>query len=64
MPRTVLVDLEPGVINAVRSEKSMGSLFNPDTFVSAQNGAGNNFAKGYFSEGSELIDDILDQARK
>ena len=64
VPRTVLIDLEPGVLNAVRSQKAMGALFNPDTFISAQNGAGNNFAKGYFSEGCELIEDILDQTRK
>lgn len=42
----------------------MGRLFNPDNFVGAQDGAGNNWAKGYFSYGSELIDEVLDQVRR
>ena len=60
----MLVDLEPGVHNAIISNKSTGTLFNPDSFVNAQNGAGNNWAKGFFNEGSEIIDDVLDQVRK
>jgi tubulin beta len=42
----------------------MGRLFHPDGFVGAQNGAGNNWAKGYYSEGSELIEQVMDQIRK
>lgn len=42
----------------------MGKFFNPDSYVSGQNGAGNNWAKGYYSEGSEIIDMVLDQVRK
>ena len=64
MPRSVLVDLEPGVLGQVQSDKKMGRLFNPDNFISAQDGAGNNWAKGYMSNGSEIIDDVLDQVRK
>ena len=64
VPRSVLVDLEPGVLNAVQSDKRMGRLFNPDNFIAAQDGAGNNWAKGYFSNGAEIAEDILDQVRK
>jgi len=60
VPRSVLVDLEPGVLGQVQSDKKMGRLFNPDTFVSAQDGAGNNWAKGYFSYGPEIIEEVLD----
>jgi tubulin beta len=42
----------------------MGRFFSPDSFIHAQNGAGNNWAKGYYSEGSELVEPILDQVRK
>jgi hypothetical protein len=45
VPRAVLVDLEPGTMDAVRSSP-LGSLFRPDNFVFGQNGAGNNWAKG------------------
>jgi tubulin beta len=59
-----MVDLEPGVLNAVQSCQKMGSLFRPDNFLSAHNGAGNNWAKGFFTEGAELIEDVLDKIRK
>lgn len=42
----------------------MGKLFHPDFFIDAQDGAGNNWAKGYFSYGAEIIDQVLDQIRK
>jgi tubulin beta len=45
VPRAVLVDLEPGTMEAVRSGP-VGSLFRPDNFVFGQSGAGNNWAKG------------------
>jgi len=64
VPRSVLIDLEPGVLNAVQSNNEMGKLFNPDSFISSQNGAGNNWAKGYFSEGAEIVEDVMDQIRK
>lgn len=39
-------------------------LFNPDTFVFGQGGAGNNWAKGMYTEGAELADPVLDVVRK
>ena len=30
----------------------------------AQTGAGNNWAKGHYTEGAELIDSVLDVVRK
>lgn len=45
VPRAVLVDLEPGTMDSVRSGP-LGNLFRPDNFVFGQNGAGNNWAKG------------------
>ena len=55
VPRSVLVDLEPGVLGQVQSDKKMGRLFNPDNFISAQDGAGNNWAKGHYTEGIYYI---------
>ena len=42
----------------------MGKLFRPDSFVFGQTGAGNNWAKGHYTEGAELIDSVLDVVRK
>lgn len=45
VPRAVLVDLEPGTMDSVRSGP-LGGLFRPDNFIFGQSGAGNNWAKG------------------
>lgn len=41
-----------------------GALFRPDNFVFGQSGAGNNWAKGHYTEGAELVDAVLDVVRK
>jgi tubulin beta len=63
VPRAVLVDLEPGTGEAIRASP-YGALFRPDNFVHAQNGAGNNWAKGHYTEGAELVDSVLEVVRK
>ena len=42
--RSVLVDLEPGTMDAIRAGP-FGRTFRPDNFVHGQGGAGNNWAK-------------------
>ncbi|MCQ6264024.1 hypothetical protein MLD55_19075, partial [Alcanivorax sp. MM125-6] len=63
VPRSVQVDLEAGVCDRLRSGP-LGSLFRPDTFMTADSGAGNNWAKGYYTEGAELVDSVLDVVRR
>nr|CAH7723955.1 unnamed protein product [Callosobruchus chinensis] len=63
VPRAILVDLEPGTMDSVRSGP-YGQLFRPDNFVFGQSGAGNNWAKGHYTEGAELVDSVLDVVRK
>ena len=54
VPRAVLVDLEPGTMDSVRSGP-YGQVFRPDNFVFGQSGAGNNWAKGHYTEGKTQI---------
>ncbi|KAK8918595.1 Tubulin beta-1 chain [Platanthera zijinensis] len=63
VPRAVLMDLEPGTMDSLRSGP-FGQIFRPDNFVFGQSGAGNNWAKGHYTEGAELIDSVLDVVRK
>ncbi|VCW97115.1 unnamed protein product, partial [Gulo gulo] len=63
VPRAALVDLEPGTMDSVRSGP-FGHLFRPDNFIFGQTGAGNNWAKGHYTEGAELVDSVLDVVRK
>jgi len=63
VPRAILMDLEPGTMDSVRAGP-FGQIFRPDNFVFGQSGAGNNWAKGHYTEGAELIDSVLDVVRK
>jgi len=63
VPRSIMLDLEPGTMEAIKTGP-MGKLFKPSNFVFAQSGAGNNWAKGHYTEGAELIDSVLDVVRK
>ena len=54
VPRAVLVDLEPGTMDSVRSGP-YGQVFRPDNFVFGQSGAGNNWAKGHYTEGKNTF---------
>ena len=57
VPRAVLVDLEPGTMDSVRSGP-FGQIFRPDNFVFGQSGAGNNWAKGHYTEGKSILIEI------
>ncbi|XP_028392739.1 tubulin beta chain-like [Dendronephthya gigantea] len=63
VPRGILVDLEPGALDTIRAGP-YGQVFKPDNFVFGQNGTGNNWAKGHYTEGAELIDNVVDIIRK
>lgn len=52
-----------GVLDSLRSN-SIGELFKPDNFIFGQNGAGNCWAKGHYTEGSLIIDNVMDCVRK
>ena len=58
-----MLDLEPSVLDQIYSS-DVGSLFKPDAAVRGTSGAGNNWAKGHYTEGAELIDAVLDVVRK
>jgi len=63
IPRAVLVDLEPGTMDVIKAS-SIGPVFKPDNMVFGNNGAGNNWAKGHYTEGAELVESVLDRIRQ
>ncbi len=63
VPRAAMIDLEPGVIDSIKGSK-FGELFRPDNFVMGQSGAGNNWAKGYYTEGAEFVEQCMDIVRR
>jgi tubulin gamma len=60
VPRALLIDLEPRVVNKV-ANGPMRNLFNPENLFIASNGggAGNNWASG-FRQGEENHEQVLD----
>jgi tubulin beta len=63
VPRAALVDLEPGTLDVIKANE-IGKMFKPDNFVFGASGAGNNWAKGHYTEGAELIDEVVDVVRR
>ncbi|KAF9183115.1 alpha-tubulin [Haplosporangium sp. Z 767] len=63
VPRTVLVDLEETVVDEVRTGRYK-SLFHPESLITHREDASNNYARGHYTVGKELIDPIMDRVRK
>ncbi|XP_045392218.1 tubulin alpha-8 chain-like [Lemur catta] len=63
VPRAVFVDLEPSVIDWIRTG-IYRRLFHPEQLISGKEDAANNYARGHYSVGKELIDLVLERVRK
>ena len=63
VPRCVFLDLEPTVIDEVRTG-TYGQLFHPEQLISGKEDAANNFARGHYTIGKEIVDLCLDRIRK
>uniref|UniRef100_A0A3Q1EUJ7 Tubulin alpha chain n=1 Tax=Acanthochromis polyacanthus TaxID=80966 RepID=A0A3Q1EUJ7_9TELE len=63
VPRAVFVDLEPSVIDEVRTG-TYRQLFHPEQLITGKEDAANNYARGHYTIGKEIIDLVLDRLRK
>lgn len=63
VPRSIMVDLEPSVIDEVRNG-SYGSLYHPDNLITGKEDAANNFARGKYTIGNNYIPNVMDKIRK
>merc|ERR1712099_206628 len=62
VPRAVFLDLEPTVIDEVRTG-TYRQLFHPEQLISGKEDAANNFARGHYTIGKEIVDLCLDIER-
>jgi len=62
VPRTVFVDLEPTVVDEVRTG-AYRQLFHPEQLITGKEDASNNFARGHYTVGKEIIDLTIDRIR-
>jgi len=63
VPRNLMVDLEPNVIDDVKNSK-YSAIFHPEFLLSGKEDAANNFARGHYTVGKEMIDKVNDRLRK
>lgn len=63
VPRSIFVDLEPTVVDEVRTG-TYSSLFHPEQLISGKEDAANNFARGHYTIGRELFGGCMDRIRK
>ncbi|RXG52652.1 Tubulin alpha-3 chain [Armadillidium vulgare] len=63
VPRAVFVDLEPSVIDEVRTGVYR-QLFHPEQLITGKEDAANNYARGHYTIGKEIVDLVLDRIRK
>ena len=62
VPRAIMIDLEPTVIDEIRVG-TYRQLFHPEDLVAGKEDAANNFARGHYTVGKEIIDQALDRIR-
>jgi len=63
VPRAIMVDLEPSVVDEIRTGPYK-SLFHPQELISGKEDAANNYARGHYTVGKELVDVALEHIRK
>mmetsp|Transcript_15212 Transcript_15212/g.38178 ORF Transcript_15212/g.38178 Transcript_15212/m.38178 type:complete len:449 (-) Transcript_15212:167-1513(-) len=63
VPRCVFLDLEPGVIDEVRNSKYR-QLYHPEQLISGKEDAANNYSRGHYTIGKEVVEIVLEKIRK
>jgi len=63
VPRAIYVDLEPSVVDEVRTGE-YSKLFHPDQLLSGKEDAANNYARGHYTVGKEMVEATLDRIRR
>jgi len=63
VPRAVFVDLEPTVIDEVRTG-TYRQLFHPEQMITGKEDAANNYARGHYTIGKEQIEITIDRIRR
>lgn len=63
VPRAVMIDLEPTVCDSIRTG-DYRQLYHPESIISGNEDAANNYARGHYTIGKDIIDTVLDKIRK
>jgi len=63
VPRAIFVDLEPSVVDEVRTG-TYRQLYHPEQLITGKEDAANNYARGHYTCGKEIIDLVIERIRK
>eukprot|EP00466_Bigelowiella_natans_P006111 jgi/Bigna1/43260/e_gw1.75.12.1 len=63
VPRAIFLDLEPNAIDEIRTG-AYRQLFHPEQLINGKEDAANNYARGHYTIGKEIVDLALDRIRK
>lgn len=63
VPRSLFVDLDPSPIDEIRTG-NYRQLFHPELLVSGKEDAANNYARGHYTIGKEMVDEVMDRVRR
>uniref|UniRef100_A0AC35U9V3 Tubulin alpha chain n=1 Tax=Rhabditophanes sp. KR3021 TaxID=114890 RepID=A0AC35U9V3_9BILA len=63
VPRACFIDLEPTVIDEIRGG-AYKKLFNPSCLISGKEDAANNYARGHYTIGKEILETCFDRITK
>ncbi|KAL6908664.1 Tubulin/FtsZ, GTPase domain-containing protein [Trichoderma evansii] len=63
VPRSIFVDLDPSPIDEIRTGEYR-QLFHPEQLISGKEDASNNYARGHYTVGKEMIDTVMDRIRR
>jgi len=63
VPRCVHLDLEPTVVDEIRTG-TYRQLYHPEQLISGKEDAANNYARGHYTIGKDIVDLVLDRIRK
>nr|AAK11178.1 alpha-tubulin [Colletotrichum lagenaria] len=63
VPRSLFVDLDPSPIDEIRTG-GYRQLFHPELLISGKEDAANNYARGHYTIGKEMVDNVIDRIRR
>lgn len=63
VPRSIFCDLDPSPIDEIRTG-NYSKLFHPELLISGKEDASNNYARGHYTVGKEMVDSVIDRIRR
>lgn len=62
VPRSIFVDLDPSPIDEIR-HGTYRDLFHPELLINGKEDAANNYARGHYTVGKDIIEEVIDRIR-